>query len=161
MTVVFCETCQVQRRVVFIGNVRPQTGNWYFEEPVLAESDGERIQVIVQQSLFNVRIDTDGPDELVDEDWLERVWLQCLAVLRAALDTLGFHRGASLELERLTAMVDDKAVLFFRDSQPRFQTGEGERVEGEVMGPFFAEAMNNPSFRHALADVPTGAAIGR
>jgi hypothetical protein len=135
-----------------MGQVRPQTGNWWFEGPVWASRDNEMIQVLVQQSLFHVRIDTDGPDD-VDNDWIERVWLRSLAVLRAALDTLGFHRGASLEIERLTGLIDDRQVLFFGPSQPRFQTSDDEHVEAEVIGAYFSEAVQNPSFRHALADV--------
>jgi hypothetical protein len=142
----------MRHRVVFIGQVLPQAGGWFFDAPIWAERDDEKIQVVVQESVFQVRTDTEGPDT-VDNEWIEQTWLQCLVILRASLDTLGFHRGASLEIERLTASVDDKTVVFFRPSQPRFEVGDGPRVEADVMNPFFTEAVRNPPFRHALADV--------
>ncbi len=148
----FARLVRVEHRVIFIGQVRPQAGNWYFDEPIVAARDDEKIQIIIQESVFNVRIDTQGPAN-VDDEWLERVWLRCLAIVRAALDTLGFHQGASLEVERLTAMIDDRMAVFFKSSQPRFRLGDSDRVEGEVVAPFFTEAVNNPAFRHALADV--------
>ncbi|WP_078292866.1 hypothetical protein [Mycobacterium sp. D16R24] len=142
----------MQHRVTFVGQVLPQSGGWFFDAPMWSKVDDETIQVVVQESVFQVRIDTEGP-EYVDNEWIERTWLRCLVVLRASLDTLGFHRGASLEIERLTASLDDKGAIFFQPSQPRFVVGDGLRVESEVTTPFFTEALRNPPFRHALADV--------
>jgi hypothetical protein len=142
----------MEHRITFIGEVSPKSGNWYFDEPVWAARDDEKIQIIMRESVFQVRVDTEGPDE-IDDDWLDRVWLRCLAPIRASLDILGFHLGAMLEIERLTALVDDKTVIFFGSSQPRFRISDSERVEGDVLGAFFHEAMTNPPFRHALADV--------
>lgn len=148
-----CQTGGMEHRVIFIGQVRPQTGNWYFDGPIVAAREDEKIQMMVQESVFTVRVDTHSPKADDDDAWLDRVWLRCLVVVRAALDSLGFHRGATLEIERLTAMVDDEAVVFFQSSQGRFQIGDGERVEADQIDPYFQEAMTNPSFRHALADV--------
>lgn len=142
----------MQRRVRFVGQIRPQVGAWFFDGPITARRENEFIQIIVQQSIFVVRVDTDGPEE-IDSEWIEGVWRRCLAIVRSALDTLGFHRGASLEVERLTGMVDDKSVVFSRPIQPRFQLGEGDVVEGDVITPYFTEAVTNPAFRHALGDV--------
>lgn len=116
--------------------------------------EDEKIQIIVRESVFNVRIDTEGPEHFEASDgWLESVWLRCVAATRAALDTLGFHLGAILEIQVLTAMVDDVGVVFFGSSQPRFQISDDLRVEGTSLRPYFSEAMRNPPFRHALADV--------
>ena len=142
----------MEHRITFIGEVRPKAGNWYFDEPVLAARDDEKIQILMRDSVFLVRVDTEGPDD-IDDDWIDRVWLRCLAPIRASLDILGFHIGAMLEIERHTALVDERAALFFGHYQPRFRISDGERVEADVMGVFFHEAITNPPFRHALADV--------
>lgn len=142
----------MQHRIIFVGEVSPRAGDWYFDGPVYAARDDERIQMILQNSVFQVRVDTDGPEEL-DDDWFDRVWLRCLAPVRASLDIMGFHIGATLQVERLTALVNDGVALFPAHTQPRFRLNDNLRVDGDVMNAYFYAAMTNPPFRHALADV--------
>ena len=140
------------RKVNFVGVIHPQSGRWYFDTPITVHRGTERIVIAVHSSVFNVEVA--APDDVpIDAKWANEVWNSAETWLRAALDALGYHLAASLEVQMLSGTVDDGTIIGNLTSLPALATVPTDRVEGETVGRYVRAAVRDPHVRHALADL--------
>jgi len=153
--------------VRFTGLIHPRAGQWVYDAPIRL-SRGDRILVIsVQDSAFSVTLQTNDAEDLdrLSEferaDWFNAQWQEASTWIRAALDTLGFHLGAALEVELLNGYVDlpdqptprPSWLVWNRLSQSEFSTVEGNRVGPDKITKYLHAAAAVPHVRYALADL--------
>jgi len=81
------------------------------------------------------------------------LWDRTRAVVRATLDSLGFHRGASLDIRLAGGTVNNDIALFLPVSRKIFSTTQSEDVSRETLARYVLAAAQNENLRHALADV--------
>ncbi|MDX1880086.1 hypothetical protein SBE55_19985 [Mycolicibacterium sp. 141076] len=139
--------------VTFIGTVSPEQGCWWIENTFTLAHGLDTVQISVQNSAFNVHVTTpDGPPDAI---WADRVWRRTEVIVRSALDSLGFHRGASLDIKLVSGIVDNGAGrVYLAIHRPAFVTpSEDDQTPADVLGPFVVTASRHPSVRLALADI--------
>jgi hypothetical protein len=138
----------------FSGLVHPTGCAWHFDDTVTVQRDDEDIWIGVWDSTFTVRVSS-PEGAAVDFEWIEQLWQRTSAVVRAALDSLGFLLGASLEIELLSGTVDHPPN--FTNYYPGgFRSLSGTirgAVDSQQITPYVTHAMGSADFRHALADV--------
>ncbi|WP_280248949.1 hypothetical protein [Nocardia abscessus] len=143
--------------VSFMGLVHPQGGAWYFDGLRSDELHDRRIDVVLRDSAFNVRVFLhQSPftgDQAADALVLFPLWGETESVLRGLLDSLGFHVGAALEPQFLTGTIDTRAAIGFMPRFPGVARGPEPHVSGEVMDHYAQLAAVNANIRHALADM--------
>jgi hypothetical protein len=137
----------------FIGIVHPQAGAWYFDEPIVARRDDETITMIVRGSAFQVRVLTPAVGTEIDETWVDQTWLRASATVHGALDALGFHLGAALDIQMVSGTVNDRGFIFPTLLRPYFGTVAGSRVDGAELQKYVPHAIDNANLRYALGDV--------
>lgn len=139
--------------VTFIGVVVPENHGWHYENPMTIRLPGDETTVIViKGSIVNVRVLSPGDAD--SDDWLERLSYRTSSLVRASIDVMGFHLGASLDLKMLTGTLDNETTLFPAVAhQMLVGTVDGPYVSGELTAPYFGQAVADANFRHALADM--------
>ncbi|WP_315901382.1 hypothetical protein [Rhodococcus sp. BP22] len=149
---------EYQHDIFFTGLIHPQAGSWHIDRPVVIQESGRLIEVYFRDSAFNVRVNfTDGHqlghDEEQDGTWLNPIWYEVEAVVRAVIDSLGFVIAASLEIEMTTGRADGSAIVGGLMALPAFARVENGRVEPQLFGRYLAAVQGNANVRHALADM--------
>jgi hypothetical protein len=145
-----CDTA-VMHVTIFIGLVHPAGGSWRYDSGFPLKHGDDQVWVHVHDSAFNVQVHSPGEGE-VSLEWIDETWLRTSAIVRAILDILGFHLGASLDIELISAAVDNNSDFFPGLFRPWPGTVR-EKVSSELTSPYIAQAASHPSFRHALADI--------
>lgn len=133
----------------FVGTVRPEGASWFIDGRCEFPWGDEHLSLALHDSVFNVVVRS--PDCPTDDDWFDELWRRTSAGVRAALDTLGFYRGASLEIELLSATVDYESARFPGAFRP--MPGTVDSATSEQMAQFLSLAIANRQFRRALADM--------
>ncbi|MGV9864550.1 hypothetical protein [Rhodococcus koreensis] len=142
--------------VRFSGVVHPQAGGWYLDGPVTLHRFDARIDIHLHASRFSMELEIAGDDDIFAGDvslWGNEVWYDAEATLRAVLDSLGFARGASLDIELVSGSVDDRGLIFPMMSMAEFAAVDGDHVESGDFGRYAGSALDNVHVRHALADM--------
>jgi hypothetical protein len=153
----------MKRVVNVFGVVHPEAGGWRFDGPWVATgADGSTVQISLVDSVYQMCITTDGPDDvqaaMADGSlvtWLNEVIYGHQPLLHALLDALGLHLGAKLDPEMKSGNVEGVGFTGSLVMMAAFGTVKGPRpyVEGNVLAPTAAMAVLNPFVRSALADV--------
>ncbi|NLE79368.1 MAG: hypothetical protein GX610_07235 [Rhodococcus sp.] len=143
--------------VTFTGLVHPQGGSWFFDTVRSVEVDDRRFDVVLRESIFNVKVtlknDPFTGDPAADASTLNPLWGETEAVLRGMLDSLGFHLGAKLEPQFMTGTIADRAATGARSSFPEIALVENQAVPADTMNRYAQLAASNANIRHALADM--------
>lgn len=118
------------------GRVQPQSGSWYFAGVRCVEAEGRRYDVVLRESIFNVKV-TLGSDPLTgdfdaDAATLNPLWGETEAVLCGMLDSLGFHLGAKHEVgaqrQNPTGVRGCSAASGIRQLRRSIRTGPSARL---------------------------------
>jgi len=143
------------QEVHFIGTISPEAGRWWLEVPAPIQHGDEQIEIDVVHSSLNVRVKS-ADDTPPDAAWLDRLWRRTETVVRAALDSLGFHRGAVLDIRFISGSVAGGGRIYPLLNVPAFATPQdedaGEVIAADLLMPYVNTASTNPLVRHALAD---------
>lgn len=143
--------------VTFTGLVHPQGGSWYFDSVRFVEDNDRRFDVVLVESIFNVKVTLKSNpftgDTAKDAATLNPLWGETEAVLRGMLDSLGFHLGARLEPQFMTGTVGNGAASYARSSFHEIALVEKQSVPADVMNHYAQQASANANIRHALADM--------
>lgn len=147
--------------VSFIGSVSPEAGNWWIEDRIGFQHGRETIVLHVSQSVFNVQVTTTD-DDPIEAEWVRALWQRTQAIVRAVLDSLGFHLGAPLDVRLLSGTVNNGDGLFYSPIRHEAfsSLGEGGDVPGELLQPYIRGAAAHPAVRHALADIREAMRLG-
>jgi hypothetical protein len=101
------------------GVVHPQGGGWYLDAPFTTTAeDGSKIQIVLNDSAYLMRIESEGPDNIDASmgdgslgTWLNEVIYGHQPLLRGLLDSLGLHLGANLEPEMTGGTLDGVVTI--------------------------------------------------
>lgn len=152
----------MKRVLTVFGVVHPQGGSWYLDAPFVATApDGSIIQIVLIDSAYSMRIETEGPNNIEASisdgslgTWINEVIYGHQPLLRGLLDSLGLHIGANLEPEMTGGTLDGTVTVGNLMKLGVFGTQDGApRVGGESFLPTSLLAISNPFARSALADV--------
>ncbi|MGH8259517.1 MAG: hypothetical protein ACREUG_07485, partial [Steroidobacteraceae bacterium] len=144
------------------GVVHPEAGGWHLDDPWTATAaDGSKVQISLVDSVYLMRITTEGPNNLdaAVEDgsfltWLNEVIYGHQPLLHSLLDALGLHLGARLYPEMKGGTVEGVGVIGSMTAMAAYGTVSGApRVGGDSLVPTALMAISNPFARSALADV--------
>ncbi|WP_433679959.1 hypothetical protein [Nocardia sp. CA-119907] len=147
-----------QHDLFFTGLIHPRAGYWHLDRPVKMTEGDRTIEVFFRDSAFNVRVTFSdnhqlGHGEEDDAVWINPIWYEVEAAVRAVLDSLGFVLAAPLELEMTTGRADTNAIVGGLSSMPAFARVQGNRVDPDTLGKYLAAVNGNANVRHALADM--------
>jgi hypothetical protein len=140
--------------LIAVGSIHPESGAWYFEEPLqLPFHDGDWT-VVIHDSQFHVIVSGQQPTDVAT------FRNELTSIVQGCLDSLGFLFAVPLQAEvRSIAMQgqDDHVQLALRrhgwpdllDEQPELPL----RAEASDLQPFVAATVQEPLARLALADL--------
>jgi hypothetical protein len=136
----------------FVGIVHPRAGGWHYDAPLVFGPEGHTVHVVIVDSTFNVEVTTDTDIDPTAKNMTD-LWDIAETWVRAALDALGYHQGAALDIELVSGAINGGYCLFPGLREPTLATNKNSKVSGTDLSPYLTLAFENPHFRRALADL--------
>jgi hypothetical protein len=140
--------------LIAVGSIHPESGAWYFEEPLqLPFHDGDWT-VVIHDSQFHAAVSGRQPTDVAT------FRNELTSIVQGCLDSLGFLLAVPLQAEVRSIVMqgeDDQVQLALRrhgwpdvlDQQPELPL----RAEAPDLQPMVATAVQEPLARLALADL--------